>query len=556
MIGLPQLISNLQVIARETGLRSAERFLYPALALDAQRVYQPFLLKTEGQRVLLINAAERGNFSLGELIPTVKVRYLGYYFTFDDADDWPGTEFCSAIAEIIGEAAELEVDADLVVGYYFHLRQQQRVVIHGRKEKDAKVHVYSIPTTDVTNRFTESRRQLEPFACLVAAELNEYNDIVPYLEVTEDNRFSLLDKLMTEQGLDALWLSSSLNLQEVTGLGFKTLEPKMIGALYVKGSDEIYLVCPEFIPEQGWRYLGRFCLAGFLRQQIGETASLGIEEENLTLDAYLALQWPEEQVGPATALLRQWREERTGDDLLAYILCSVATRRGIENALAWAEEAIGLKKTITEADVANRFRAALDAFQTEHRLPAFFRTEFIVIHSGTRTYYPAHPAADYGLSKHINSLKIDAGVSLVNAKGILLGCSDLARTSVFTTAGEKIYALENRAIQTMLSNAKAGMTGEDVYLIGLSTLVRHQSLIEKVGLIPPNFSLFRQYHRHMGHILGKQEKSRLTFRRGNHIRLKPGMIGCAEIHWPYRQHCIAFEDMFLVTPAGLVNITC
>jgi len=37
--------------------------------------------------------------------------------------------------------------------------------------------------------------------------------------------------------------------------------------------------------------------------------------------------------------------------------------------------------------------------------------------------------------------------------------------------------------------------------------------------------------------------------------LKEGMIGSAEIHWPYKAHAVGFEDSWVAGPNKAINFT-
>ncbi len=61
--------------------------------------------------------------------------------------------------------------------------------------------------------------------------------------------------------------------------------------------------------------------------------------------------------------------------------------------------------------------------------------------------------------------------------------------------------------------------------------------------------------RHFGHTLGLQEPVTCWFQAGNKVELSSGMVCCAELQWPFGEDLIGFEEEFLITEEGGVNIT-
>lgn len=53
----------------------------------------------------------------------------------------------------------------------------------------------------------------------------------------------------------------------------------------------------------------------------------------------------------------------------------------------------------------------------------------------------------------------------------------------------------------------------------------------------------------------KEEPATAGLTLGDAGTLEPGMVGAAEFQWPYRDHCIGVEDLFLVTEDEPINLT-
>ncbi len=85
-----ELITDLQAIRKEIGLRLEESSLYPKLNLDAYKDVTPILIK-KGPKdyALLVKEVETGNFTRGGAAePVIKKRkvktiYYSSYFTWD-----------------------------------------------------------------------------------------------------------------------------------------------------------------------------------------------------------------------------------------------------------------------------------------------------------------------------------------------------------------------------------------------------------------------------------------------------------------------------------------
>jgi hypothetical protein len=156
----------------------------------------------------------------------------------------------------------------------------------------------------------------------------------------------------------------------------------------------------------------------------------------------------------------------------------------------------------------------------------------------------------------MNSLKLDAGI-LIKDQGLVLACSDLARSLVLDPIGKDLYEMLERAmLEAAIPGGKEGRTGEDVYWSGMAPLLRKEKVLRAWGLLPPNGSLKKDYNRDIGHTFGKQESTTLFFKKGEKGQtVKTGMVSAIEYQWPYKGYALGVEDMFVVGPHHGINIT-
>jgi Xaa-Pro aminopeptidase len=179
----------------------------------------------------------------------------------------------------------------------------------------------------------------------------------------------------------------------------------------------------------------------------------------------------------------------------------------------------------------------------------------MVLHAGVRTPYPSLPGI-FRLSAKMKSLKLDAGI-VVKDRGLILACSDLARSITTDKKGEDLYRLMEKAmLEGAIPGGRQGRTGEDVYWAGMRPLLKEERRLRAWKLLPRGGSLKRDYNRDIGHTFGKQESTTLFFKKGENVqKLKEGMVSAIEYQWPYQGYALGIEDMFVVGPKYGINIT-
>ena len=281
--------------------------------------------------------------------------------------------------------------------------------------------------------------------------------------------------------------------------------------------------------------------------------TLGVEEKNLDIGRSLALGL--NRLKNASNLFRAWREVRSGQDLGAYILGSLGTKYAMEGDLKWTANRLKARKPVFEKDVQNAFYRLLKEYEKKEKTPLRQEPYFMVLHAGVRTPYPSLPGI-FRLSGKMKSLKLDAGIVLKD-RGLILACSDLARSITTDKKGEDLYRLMEKAmLEGAIPGGGQGRTGEDVYWAGIRPLLKEGRRLRAWKLLPRGGSLKRDYNRDIGHTFGKQESTTLFFKKGEKAqKLKEGMVSAIEYQWPYQGYALGIEDMFVVGPKYGINIT-
>jgi hypothetical protein len=227
----------------------------------------------------------------------------------------------------------------------------------------------------------------------------------------------------------------------------------------------------------------------------------------------------------------------------------------MEGALAMASQKLMSKKPVYEKDVEREFYRLLKEYERKTGSPLQLSPYFMVLHAGGRTPYPSLPGF-FRLSLRMNSLKLDAGI-LVKDHGLVLACSDLARSIVVDKKGMDLYLLLEKAmLEGAIPGGREGQTGEGVYWAGINPLLQQEKTLRDWKLIPPAGLLRKHYNRDIGHTFGKQESTTLFFKKGEKGQtLKEGMVSAIEYQWPYKGYALGIEDMFVVGPRYGINIT-
>jgi Xaa-Pro aminopeptidase len=556
-----ELITDLKAIRREIGLRLDNSSLYPKLNLDAYKDVTPILVKRGvNQYALLVKEVETGNFTPGGAAEPVirkqrvKVIYYSSYFTWEKVAsrraEFPPDEV-AALKKVYRERT-LTVHPDMALDRFRRLSQGFEIK-KASSASQGKTWVYRLDPKKVEAAFLRKRSTINRWAEKrvkeeLKASLEDKETIRRFLYRPPFRAFGVLQELMRKAKLRAVLASSPINLQEMTAVPFDRIGEGFL-SLYTRG--KIYLLTPCPLP--GYRSLGVFSTLAEAVDKLAGKAALGVEEKNLDVGRASALGL--NRLQNASNLFRAWREARSGQDLGAYILGSLGTKYAMEGALAMASQRLMDKQMVYEKDVERSFYRLLKEYEKKTQSPLQLAPYFMVLHSGVRTPYPSLPGF-FRLSPAINSLKLDAGI-LVKDDGLVLACSDLARSIVVDKKGMDLYLLLEKAmLEGAIPGGREGETGEGVYWAGVNPLLKEEKTLRAWKLIPPAGLLRKHYNRDIGHTFGKQESTTLFFKKGEKGQtLKQGMVSAIEYQWPYKGYALGIEDMFVVGPRYGINIT-
>lgn len=544
------LLSDWGAVERELGYSLPDHFLMAVRSLDNPKAVTPLILKQGLKTWALFPEVERGNVESLHLPPDLHPVFMRRYFTFEPAERGRPVfrDLIEAIQSVSNGAKEITIDRKLPVAIEAQLIQHFRVSLEEGADMDG-VSVRKISREWISARLGAGWADAHPVALKLLNHSPVRNEIKPYLEPQPDRRFSSLDELLSQNGLSSVVVSSRLNMQEIGGVPSGQRQ-RPLAVVYPIGSPSVYVI------EPGMGGMGeRFRSAPEAIRPLLAGGPIGLEAEDLDAGLYRSFGLSDQPTFPADTILRRWRDGMAVQDLAYYIIATRTSLFATEKALHFAADQVKAGQPVTELDVYARYFNGLHEFIRSTVLPIRVTRAINNIHSGSRTLYPSNPAC-FLLNRSVNTLKIDAGCWLHDEEGYTLGCSDVARTLTFTPEGKELYQLLMDGVRrALIPEARAGATGEKVFLKGVNAVWDRRTGLSNETLVPRCSSLAEIYDRDIGHLLGKNNLAHLRFIRGDRGRLIEGMIACCEYQWPFKGHSIAYEDTCLVTPNGGLNFT-
>lgn len=549
---MTEITCNPKVIHSRTGLDVRNCLLYPHMDMDSTEYSSPVLVQSgEGKNYLLVKDIEKGNFDEKDL--RAEVRYFKTYITFDrDVTPLP-PDWSDIVSQLID--GEVLVNDDFYTSGYWKISDRCDVSLKATGRWD-RTFVYSVDRKQVISQFAAGNGPAIEEARRLVKGLEREKELSALLESSPaDSRFSGLDLMMKELGVEALIFSSPLNVQEISAIPHRHLEAKETLALYSPGQN-VYIFSRQAL---SFPFLNLEAIYPTLSAAASCTlparTAVGIEENHLPYKNFMAFGLKRENTVKMSGNLRTWREARAIKDLPFYIIATQITRYGMEQALDRARAEILDGPGITETDVQQYLYKAYSHFRIKNGLQVEIVPYFLVLHAGHRTRKPNLPSF-ISLGKETRSLKIDTGVLATDARGLVRAASDLCRTLALSSAARELY---EAMTETMLTKAipaiLPGRTGEMVYWDGVKDLLDREKDWVGMGLLPEGYGLAGNYNRNIGHSMGKQEPSTLGFEKGDEHLVQEGMVCCLEYQWPYYPYAIGIEDMVVITARGPVNIT-
>jgi Xaa-Pro aminopeptidase len=545
------LVTNdYRTVLERTGFDAWYHSLPPKLGIDQFQTVLPTMVADEGRATIVAKEIDRTNL---EAIGAAGPRFVFHtpYFTFDrvESPTDAAPDLPTAVAALVDGQAQL--DPRMSVSLYEELAAH--LVSSSRMPRPAFVlplNCYRVPRTAVDELARPAREAALPPARRYLEEIGSAKQAEPWLARPPVGALASLDRLMAELNVDAVVASTPVNVQGLTGVPAALLGHDT-WALYERESSDVFLLARRELPWLGLPEASPITGPG-LSSLYGGT--IGYEELDLSLEALEGLELAGRGT-PASRLLRRWREVSSWEDLSFYVLGAQVTVRAIEAALDVVREAVRQGESVDELAAYTRYRAVVADEIASRKLPIRVRTYFTHTHAGSRSLIPARATA-YQLLP-LTSLKIDAGLEIYDTGGSLRAASDVTRSALGSKAAQDAYELFDRVlVADVIDACRPGRTGEEVFGSGAAALEPHHGDLEDAGLCPADGVPFSQaIGRDIGHLLGKQEPATVVFQRGNAELFEPGMLAAAEIQWPYRDHCIGVEDVFMTTEGEPLNLT-
>jgi Xaa-Pro aminopeptidase len=534
-----------EYVERQFGCSLPDRFLMPVRSFDNAKAVSPMILEKGDRRYGLFVHVEKGNVEAARLPGDITPIFYQPYYTFDPNERqtaFPNLE--AAIAHVTGGERSLAVDRHLPAGLTLRLAAEFEVS-HEAALASGGVTVTKVSKDEVLRRADAHRADCARSAAALVQRSTHRSELLGYLDARDDHRFESLDRLIAEEGLSGLIVSSVLNVQEIAGVPMWG-KRRPLAALYSAG--EIWLI--EAGVAAGKTYQS---LAAALDDLL-PSGRVGLEMDDLETWFFRETGLDRREHMAADNVLRRWRDLGTLPDLAFYIITTRASELALRRALEFAKVSVAAADRVTEIDACRVYLDTLRSFVAEHAPGLRVGRTLTNFHSGARTIFPANAAA-YPLSPAINTLKIDAGCLLLDRDGMLLGCSDIARTLCFNEEGEELYGLFRDKIRSaVIPGCKVGVAGRAVHEIAVKAL-QSSHLSPVANRLYRGLSSVEAYDRDTGHLLGRNNLAHLKFTPTETGLLREGMIACGEYQWPIAGHAIAYEDTCLVTPSGGINLT-
>ena len=545
-----RLHSDWAYLEQEFGCSIRDRFLMAVRSLDNPKAVTPFLVERDGRRFGLFMHVEKGNVEAAGLPPDIAPVYYRPYFTFEESERPPHVHLtlADALEAVAGGERRIAVDRRAPLSVASELAARFSVEMENASELGT-VTLQSAPCADTIVRLGRGRLAAAEAARQLLDKSPVRDRLLPYLDRHADERFSALDTAMQEAGLAGLLVSSTLNMQEIAGVPVGR-KHRPLAAIYTPGESHAWVM------EPGRAAGGReFASPEAALRDVLPHGRIGVEAEDVGLGLAHALGLEDRDHEPADRLARQWRDENTLPDLPYYVIATRITRHAIDAALDFAAKALRRNTPITEMDPYAVYLQSMREFAAGTLPGVRVARTLTNFHTGARTIFPAN-AAPHPVDGAMNTLKIDAGCLLFDDDGVLLGCSDIARTLALSDAGNELYGVFQRGVwRTLIPGVAAGRTGEAVHADGANAVWNQRARLVCNPLFVDLAAPERDYDRDVGHLLGKNNLAHLRLVRGDSQRLREGMIACCEYQWPLRGNAIAYEDTCLVTPGGGLNIT-
>jgi Xaa-Pro aminopeptidase len=533
-----------EVAAAVLGDDCLRRLVFATIVMDGPDMVRPLVLLSQDTPVAVFLAeAEQPALAVARPAPVV---LHGYYFTWD-TEPRAGLVECATRA---ANGARVVLDATAPAALHRALSDKMDVILSDAPSLPAiRASVLARPAVEAAWRADDAVLRSAAYRAASCLQDPRGRDVVEY---RGPDRFDTLDRTLAREGLSGVFVSSPLHVQAMTGFSIDEIVRHGTAALYLTTTREIILL--SRLPDAtGGRSLGPFPNIAEALDGLANGA-IGYEDLHLPAGVLRSLQDRSLDMRPASALVRRWETRMAGATVPGFLLAALATVQAIEYAIAEARALRRQGSVFTEEALDAAYREALRRFAAAVGLADGIRPYFDIIQAGERTLYPAVPTS-FAITGRTRTVKFDMGVQVIDSRGLVRGCSDIARTCAF---GDEASAMNDALDQVLREglprSLRAGITGADAYRGGIASLRDHEAAFRRIGYLPSSKTA-DGYRRDCGHALGRQTPSSVHFLLDDQEILEEGMVACAELVWPAGSDVFALEDIWFIGPGGPVNVT-
>lgn len=532
------------------GATYTDRLVYPHIVKDGFKNVLPLaVVDDQGKSVVLVKHGDAGIMSWAPASPH-EFRVYGNYFDFNN--DAPNPSLEEQLRELA--AGRTLVVKDTLPISLFRLIQTAglKLRVH-RNPQTRKLSHHTISRSDVETELTTGLNRFRAAAAKAVEGYRHEARIKELLYSAEDEGFRLFDQILAQRQLDTLLVTSPFQMEELTGLPASWLEAAEATLIVNRSDEQLHLLLPSAATVPGSNRQGEFASVSEAVSELAQ-GQPAIEHSHADLRLTEAIGLNALEAQNASPAIHEWQERRAASQLPFYVLAANSARHALERTVAAAEQELNAGRNPTESELARRFDSELGKYADELGLSGNFRPYFRIIHAGERTLVPATPS-DYRLSRNNQTIKFDMGTQVLDDRGRVRGCSDIARTICATSELRRFQdKLQELVLDRVIPMIRPGVTGAQVHAAATEALAEHDGLFRSWGVLPEGRSA-REYARDCGHIINRQTICNIYFTPQAQLPVQAGMSGCVEFVWGVSDLIVATEEAYVVTEAGAIPIT-
>lgn len=528
-------------VARTYGLDARKSLLFSAIRLDSHPFVAPLIARAGDEEYLLVRQQEQGN-ALSAGVPKERMKFYAPWVTIDPrvVADTPAAESLTSLVRELAQGATVSLAADVVYSHFLALSGSVDLVAADRDP--VPVTAYELEQPEVLARFAQWRRIGVDTARRLIEGVPHLAGLEAEFTSTEDSRFSALEALAADRGLDALLLAAPPNFTEATGFA----QPEGAVALWLAGSRKLLVLAGDGTTGIPGAPIGRYPSVGAAVRELAGGPRTGVEEEWISVGLARELEREHAELVGVSHDLGHWRDVRDHEDLAFQVVAARASVFAIEEALAWAEAGLDAGRSFTELDINAVYLDKIGEFRRVNEIPFGIEPYFTNLHSSNRMLFPG-PPVDFPINAQTTCIQLDAGVRIV-IDGVTLATSDMARSLPRTPAAKEAYAFFFDVVREgIIGQLRPGVICEDVHEGTLRYLAPHLDRMVEIGMLGTEVDFNTEYRkRNVGHLMGKQESFANELRPGYKHVLDIGSYGAAEIPWRYDNAAIGTEDLWYI----------